>query len=76
MFTLGDDGITVTLREAGGIGTRRYGGVTVRATGCGGTMLGRAGLAMALSNNLERSTMDCCWASTKWANGGGMCWVG
>ena len=32
-------------------------------------MMGSAGLEMALSNILARSTMACCWASPNWANG-------
>ena len=60
MFTLGD---------AGGIVTRRGGGGIVLTEGCGGTMIGGAGLAMALSKILSRSTMDCCWASPNWENG-------
>ena len=69
MFTLRDSGGTVTLRHAGGIVTHREGGVIIRNAGCGGTMMGSAGLAMALSNILARSTMACCWASTNWENG-------
>ena len=69
MFTLGDSGGTVTLGYDGGIVTRRYGGVIVRTAGCGGTMIVSAGLAMALSNILARSTMACCWASPNWENG-------
>ena len=60
MFTLGD---------AGGIGTRGDGGVTVRTSDCGGMMLGSAELATALSNILARSTMACCWESPNWVNG-------
>ena len=69
MFTLGDAGGTVILGDAGGIVTHRDGGVTVRAAGYGGTMLGSAGFAMALSNILARSTMACFWAWPNWANG-------
>ena len=58
-----------TLRDVGGIGTRGDGGATVRTAGCGGTMIGNAGLAMALSIFLERSVMACCWASPNWENG-------
>ena len=43
----------VTLRDAGGIVTCRDGGVIVRTAGYGGTMMGSAGLAMALSNILR-----------------------
>ena len=57
MFTLGDAGGTVTLGDAGGIVTRREGGMIVSNAGCGGTMMGSVGLAMALSNILARSTM-------------------
>ena len=32
-------------------------------------MFGSAGLAMALSKILARSTMACCWASLNWENG-------
>ena len=59
MLILGDSGGTVTLRDAGGIGTRGDGDVTVRAASCGGTMLGSAGFAMAISNISARSTMAC-----------------
>ena len=69
MFTLGDAGRTVVLGDAGGIGTRGDGVVIVRTAGCRGTMTGSAGLAMALSNILARSTMTCCWASPNWSNG-------
>ena len=69
MFTLGDAGGTVTLGDAGGIFTRKDGGVIVWTAGCEGMMIGSAGLAMALSNILARSTMACCWALTNWANG-------
>ena len=69
MFTLRDDGGTVTLGYAGGIVTRRDGDVIVWTAGCRVTMMGIAGLVMALSNILERSTMACCWASPNWANG-------
>ena len=31
-------------------------------------MIGSAGLAMALSKILARSTMACCWASPNWEN--------
>ena len=50
MFTLGDTGGNVTLGDAGGIVTRRDGGVIVQTAGCGRTMMGSVGLAMALSN--------------------------
>ena len=69
MFTLGDAGVTVTLGDAGRIVTRRYGGVIVWTAGCRGTMIGSAGVAMALSKILARSTMACYWASPKWENG-------
>ena len=68
MFTLGDAGGTITLGDAGGIVTRRDGGVIVRTAGYGETMMGGAGLVMALSNILARSTMACCWASPNWEN--------
>ena len=68
MFTLVDAGGTVTLGDAGGIVTRRGGGGIVLTAGCRGTMVGSAGLAMALSKILTRSTMACCWASPKWEN--------
>ena len=32
-------------------------------------MIGSAGLAVALSKILARSTMACCWASPNWENG-------
>ena len=69
IFTLGDARGTITLRDAGGIVTRRGGGGIVLTAGCGGTMIGSAGLAMALSNILARSTMACFWASPNWQNG-------
>ena len=69
MFTLGDAGGTVTLGDAGEIVTRRGGSGIVLTAGCGGTMIGSAGLAMALSKILARSTMACCWASPNWENG-------
>ena len=69
MFNLRDAGRTVTLGDAGGIVTRRDGVGIVRTTGCRGTMIGSAGLAMALLKILERSTMACCWASPNWENG-------
>ena len=53
----------------GGMGTRGYGSVTVRTTGCGGMMLVSAGFVMALSNILAKSTMACCWESPNWVNG-------
>ena len=59
MFTLGD---------AGGIITHRSGGGIFLTAGRGGTMIGSAGLAMALSNILARSTMACCWVSPNWEN--------
>ena len=59
MFTLGDSGGTVTLGDSGEIVTRRGGGGIVLTAGCGGTMIGSAGLGMALSNILARSTMAC-----------------
>ena len=59
MFTLGDSEGTVTLGDSGGIVMRRGGGGIVLTEGCGGTMIGSAGLAMALSKILERSTMAC-----------------
>ena len=64
MSTPGDAGGTVTL-----VATRRDGGGIVLTAGCGGTMIGSAGLAMALSNILARSTMARCWASPNWENG-------
>ena len=69
MFTLGDAGGTITLGDAGGIVTRRDGGVIVQTAGYGGTMIGSAGLAMALSKTLARSTMACCWVSPNWETG-------
>ena len=54
IFTLGDTGGTVTLRDAGGIFTRRDGGLFVQTEGCGGTLIGSAGLAMAISKTLAR----------------------
>ena len=69
MFTLRDYGGTVTLRDSGGIVTCMGGGGIVLTAGFGGTMIGSAGLAMALSNILARSTMACCWVSPKWENG-------
>ena len=69
MFTLGDAGGIVTLRNSGGIVTHRDGSVIVRTAGCGGTIMGSAGLAMALSNILARSKMACCWESPNWGNG-------
>ena len=69
MFTLGDVGGTVTLEDAGIIVTRRGGGGIVLTAGRGGTLVGSAGLAMALSKMLARSTMACCWASPDWENG-------
>ena len=61
--TLGAGGVMFTLGDAGVIIMSRGGGGIVLTAGCGGTMIGSAGLAMALSNILEKSTMDCCWAS-------------
>ena len=69
MFTLVDAGGTVTLGDAGGIVTRRDGSGIVLTVGCGGKIIGSAGLAMALSKILARSTMACCWASSNWENG-------
>ena len=48
MFTLGDVGGNVTLGDAGGIVTRRGGGGIVLTAGCGVTLVGVAGLAMAI----------------------------
>ena len=48
MFTLGDSGGTITLGYSGGIVTRRDGSVIICTAGCGGTMMGSAGLVMAL----------------------------
>ena len=69
IFTIGDAGGTVTLGDTGGIVTRRGGGGIVLTVGCGGTMIGSAGLAMALSKILARSMMACCWALPSWENG-------
>ena len=69
MFTLGDVGGTVTLGDVGGIVTLRGGGGIVLTSGRGGTLVGSAGLAMALLKILARSTMACCWASPNWENG-------
>ena len=69
MFTFVDAGGNITLGDAGVIAPHRDGGVTAWTTGCRGTMLGSAGLAMALSNILARSTMACCWESPNWENG-------
>ena len=69
MFTLVDAGGNVTLGDAGGIVTRRVGGGIFLTAGRRGTLVGSAGLAMALSNILARSTMACCWASSNWENG-------
>ena len=68
MLTFGDAGGTVTLGDAGGIVTRRGGGGIVLTADCGVTLVGSAGLAMALSNISERSTMACCWALPNWEN--------
>ena len=68
MFTLRDVGGTVTLRDAWGVVTRRGGGGIFLTAGRGGTLVGIAGLAMALSKILARSTMACCWASPNWEN--------
>ena len=68
MFTLGDAGVNVTLRDAGGIVTRRGDGGIVLTAAYGGTMIGSAGLAIALSKILARPTMACCWASPNWEN--------
>ena len=67
MFTLGDAGGSVARRDAN---------VIVWTAGCAGTMIGSAGLAMAVSKILERSTMTWCWASPNWENGGCRLWVG
>ena len=67
--TLGDSGGMFTLGDAGGIVTRRGGGGIVLTAGRGGMMVGSVGLAMALSNILARSTIDCCWASPNWETG-------
>ena len=69
MFNLGDTGGIVTLGDAGGIGNRGDGSVTVLTAGCGVTMLGSEGLAMALYNISARSMMACCWALPNWENG-------
>ena len=69
MFTLGDVGGTVTLKDAGRIVTRRGGGGIVLAAGRRDTLVVSAGLAMALSKILARSTTACCWASPNWENG-------
>ena len=69
MFTLGDVGGNVTLGDAGVIVTRRGGGGNVLTAGRGGTLVGSAGLAMALSKILARSTMTSCWALPNWENG-------
>ena len=69
MSNLGDAGGTVTLGDEGGIVTRRGGGRIVLTAGHGGTLVGSAGLAMALSKILARSTMACCWALPNWENG-------
>ena len=66
MFTLRDSGGTVTLGDAGGIVTRRGGGEIVLTAGRRGTLIGSAGLAMAISNILARSTMACCLALPNW----------
>ena len=69
MFTLEYAGETVTLGDSGGIVTLRDGSGIVLTAGCGGTMIGSAGLAMAVLKILKSSTMDCCWASPNWENG-------
>ena len=69
MFTLGDVGGNVTLGDPGGIVTCRGGGGIFLTAGRGGTLVGSAGLAMALSKILARSMMACCWASPNWENG-------
>ena len=69
MFTLVDDEETVALGDSGVIVTRRGSGGIVLTTDCGGTIIGSAGLEMALSNILLRSTMACCWALPNWENG-------
>ena len=79
--TLGDTGGNVILGDGGGnvrtagcggttMGSASLGdsGRTVRTAVWGGTTMGSAGFAMAFSNMLERSTMDCFWASPNWAN--------
>ena len=48
LVEFGDAEVIVILGDSGGIDTRGDGGVTVRTAGCGGTMLGSAGFAMAL----------------------------
>ena len=67
--TLGAGGGMFTLGDAGGIVTRRGGGGIVLTAGRGGTLVGSAGLAMALSKILARSTMACCWSSPNWEKG-------
>ena len=52
--TLGAGGGMFTLGDAGGIFTRRGGGGIVLTVGCRGTMIGSAGLAMAISKILAR----------------------
>ena len=69
IVTLRAGGGMFTLGDAGGIVTRRYGSGIVLTAGCGVTMIGSAGLEMALSEILARSTIACCWASTNWENG-------
>ena len=69
MFDLGDAGGTVALGDAGGFVTRRGGGGIVLTAGCRGAMISNAGLVMALSKILARSTMACCWTSPNWENG-------
>ena len=66
MFTLVDDEETVALGDSGVIVTRRGSGGIVLTEGCRGTMIGIAGLAMALSKILARSTMACCWVLPNW----------
>ena len=69
MFTLRDAGGTVTLGDAGVIVTCSGGGGIFLTAGRRGTLVGSAGLAMAHSKILARSTMACCWASPNLENG-------
>ena len=68
MFTRKDAGGTVTLGYYGRIVMHRGDSGIVLTAGCGGTMIGSAGLAIALSKILARPTMACCWASPNWEN--------